>query len=133
MGTYSVSFYGWDITERYSEISETFEQHLHDAGITEGPGFYVWDGTPRFSFGSYLEKLDIGESMYDGGGYGQITFIGVKVRKGPNGIVVTDEIRAKVEAIRTRLPSELKDVLQKAANLSIEVAAPTFETAEGWG
>ncbi len=120
MGAYTTQFWGISLTEKYGKIE--------DAMPSLDPESYEGEGDDVYDLGSYIEHHELGESMYDGGGWGQITFLGLEIEPGPRGIVVTDEHVEKVAAIIARIPDELKQALTKVYGI---IPEPAFHTEEG--
>lgn len=121
MGAYSEHYYGISITEYYDEIERIMSEALRPSDADK-----KW----RFDLGNYLSKQNLGESGYDGGGYGQITFIGQPVRSGPRGYNVSDAMDAEVRATIANLPPELSAAIVAVLG---SIPEPSFEVEEGWG
>lgn len=125
MGAYSVQFWGIDLTEACEDIEETMpsisRNGYEDAAASER------------DFGElseYIRHHKLGESHYDGGGFGQITYIGKTIEPSARGITVTDEDVAEVEGIIERIPEELKSAIIKVCGRLPEAK---FHSVEGWG
>jgi hypothetical protein len=121
MGAYSTQFWGISLTEKYDKIEEAMpsldpEKEVDDGEISE--------------LSDYVRHHQLGKSLYDGGGWGQITFIGETVQATARGAIVTDEQVERVAAIVARIPDELKAALVKVFGTLPE---PSFHTEEGWG
>lgn len=130
MGAYSLNFYGISLSEHYDKIAEHIAKTLVETDLRSEFLCGSWNSEPHFQLDSYLEELKLGESSYDGGGYGQITYIGRYVPSSKRGVVVTDEIVADVEAKIAGLPDLLADAIRKVLG---EIPEPEFITEEGWG
>lgn len=95
MSTETHHYYGFSLTEDYSRLQRDFKEALgEDTDLAD-----------------CVEENRLGHSHYDGGGYGQVTYIGVDVPMTADGIVVTTEIKAEAAAIMARLPDEFREVL----------------------
>jgi hypothetical protein len=124
MGAYSFNFYGINLTEHFGKIRKSIQETLK----ATDPGSPLIKND-YFDLGGYIAEIGAGESMYDGGGYGQITYIGVPVYSSKRGIVVTDEIVAEAEAKIAALPELLADAIRKVLGT---IPEPEFITEEGW-
>lgn len=122
MGAYSTHFWGIDLTSKYDVVEEAMPSIDPETELF-GPDVIA-------SLGDYIEHHKLGRSMYDGGGYGQITYIGSGIGNGPRGITVTDEHIEKVAAIIAIIPDELKAALIEVYG---RIPEPKFHIAEGWG
>ena len=138
MGAYSVQFYGIDLSEHYDTIAQRF--YLATCADRLPAGFDVSDydseGYDAFEeaypdvFRSFLETGHIGATLYDGGGYGQIAYIGVRPQRGKRGVTVSDEAADKVDAIILNLPEHLRKTI---ADVYGKMPEAEFHTVEGWG
>ncbi len=108
MSTESHIYYGFSVTENYDQVEEALTEIL---GSETSLRRYIWDN-------------DAGHSHYDGGGYGQVTYIGKDIPETDRGYVVTDEIIAKAKMMIANLPSEFRQAL---AEVYGEVPEPKFE------
>jgi hypothetical protein len=126
MGVYTVQFWGIDLTEAYDKIEKAMPS-LQDDDDTI---MEHWDDSEIAELSDYIRHHKLGESLYDGGGWGQITFIGKTIRPSKRGVSVTDDDVAEVEALIARIPDELK-----AALIAVHgrIPEPEFHTQEGWG
>ena len=132
MSAYSTHFYGIDISAKYSDISEALQAELSSKGMKEGdPGVSEHRGKLSVDLSNYLEELKLGSSEYDGGGYGQITFIGIQAYSHRLGIGVTEQDAEKVDAMLKNLPPELDAAIRKA--YAGQIPPAEFCVAEGWG
>jgi hypothetical protein len=122
MGAYTTQFWGISLTERYEKIEE--------AMLSLDPEKATGDDDEIAELSEYIRHHKLGRSLYDGGGWGQITFIGVSIKSSPRGVVVTDEHVAEVAQIIARIPDELKEALIKVYG---SIPEPAFHTEEGWG
>jgi hypothetical protein len=130
MGAYSLNFYGISISKHYSKIA----RHVADTLVKTGADSEYLDATyPEetfFELGEYLEAEKVGGSHYDGGGWGQIAYIGQEIRSGKRGIVVSDDTVAEVEGIVQNLPELLANAMKAVMG---DIPEPEFQTEEGWG
>ncbi|NTF16839.1 hypothetical protein G6L37_00170 [Agrobacterium rubi] len=122
MGEYSTHFWGIDLTTTYDRIEEAMPSLDPESESEPLDGIY--------GLGDYIVHHGMGRSLYDGGGYGQITFIGKNVPSGPRGITVTDELVAEVAALIETIPEELKAAIILVHG---QIREPAFYTKEGWG
>lgn len=109
MSTESHIYYGFSLTEDYTEVQEAM------ADVS---------GKSDFDLGSYVSEQNIGQSHYDGGGYGQVTFIGREIEMTERGFVVTDKIIEEVKAMIATLDPDLTKALTKVFG---EVPQPRFD------
>jgi hypothetical protein len=98
MSTESHIYYGFSLTEDYDKIQEVLGEILDDEG---------------FNLQDYVWENEIGESHYNGGGYGQVTCVGKDIPETDRGYVVTDEIIAEVKSMIANLPSEFQKALKE--------------------
>lgn len=101
-------YYGFSLTEEYDEVEEALQEIL---GSETGLKSYIWDN-------------NAGHSHYDGGGYGQVTYVGKDVEMTDRGYVLTDEIIAEVKTMIAALPSEFREAL---AEVYGHVPEPAFQ------
>jgi hypothetical protein len=127
MGHFSVRFYGIDLSEKFEDIQESLGETLRAAGKAKGPGFFPDD--EEFYLGEYLQGHRLGVEHYDGGGYGQITYIGFSL-KDDHG--VDDAVRARFDDYLGRLPEELRAVLVEVFGSDFATKAKA-QTESGWG
>lgn len=108
-------YYGFSLTEDDEAMKEAFVEI---------------SGDEDFSLGDYVYEHKIGESHYDGGGYGQVTFIGKKIRMTERGFVVTDEIIEEVKSMISDLKPDLQSALTKVFG---KVPEPRFKIEHSYG
>lgn len=109
-------YYGFSLTEKFDAVRKAM------AEVT---------GTPvRFDLARYVQNNKIGESHYDGGGWGQVTYIGRDVPMSERGIYVTDELEAEVRKLIADLPGDFKSALAKVFG---KVPEPKFNYEESYG
>lgn len=130
MGAYSLNFYGISISEHYSDIAEHIANTLIKAGSESQFLDTTYPDEPFFELGEYLNAEKVGRSHYDGGGWGQIAYIGRSVPSSKRGVVVTDEIVVEVEGIIKTLPDLLASAMKAVMG---DIPEPEFQTEEGWG
>jgi len=82
MGHYSEHAYGIDVSHVFNDLSEEAQE-----GFDRGR----W-----------------GATQYDGGGYGQITYLGVEVTATKRGIIVTPEIEGKTAKVYAIIPDAVR-------------------------
>lgn len=100
-------YYGFSLTEEYNEVEEALQEILESETRLD---HYIWDN-------------NVGHSHYDGGGWGQVTYVGKDIELTDRGYVLTDEIIAEVKSTIAALPSEF---LQALAEVYGEVPEPAF-------
>jgi hypothetical protein len=88
MAHYTVHVFGIDLSHVFDDLPEELQEELSDG---------KW-----------------GRSMYDGGGYGQLTYIGAKVPFTKRGIIVTDEVEAEARRIYGAIPEEVRKAISAA-------------------
>ena len=106
MGMYSIHIYGVNISENFHDLPDEMRERFYDA---------TW-----------------GQTHYDGGGYGQISFVGVEVPRGPKGIAVTDEVEAAARKAYEECPADVRAAVCRALGVEA-LPEPTFDVIEGWG
>ncbi len=109
MGAYSENFYGVSVSKVFRKLPDDVQDAFDKA-----------------------DAEDWGATMYDGGGYGQISYIGVGVPRSPKGYVVTDEIEAKARKAYEKCPENVRKAVCEALRVEA-LPEPSFETEEGWG
>lgn len=107
MSSESHIYYGFSLTEKFREIEDAI------SGILEDESFDLRD---------FIWEHKIGQTHYDGGGWGQVTYFGVDIPQTDRGFVVTDEIIAEVKAMVANLDPNFRKAL-------IEVFGEVPETA----
>lgn len=122
MGAYTVQFWGINLTESYSKIEKVVGLDPENEELDEDNDI--------IELSDYLHHHKLGRSLYDGAGWGQITFIGVALKSSARGVVVTDEHVAEVADMVRRIPEELKNALIEVYG---SIPEPSFHTEEGWG
>ncbi|NTF16838.1 hypothetical protein G6L37_00165 [Agrobacterium rubi] len=115
MSTETHHYFGISLTEDFDRIQDALAESL---------------GVEDVSLQDFLEKNELGHSHYDGGGYGQVTYIGVDVPMTEQGIVVTDEIRAEVARIIAGFPDEFLNALIGVYG-NVPEAAFDYEQSDG--
>lgn len=91
--------FGIDITRNYDKLWDLFEQTATNSMLADD------------DLAEYIMKNNLGSSLYDGGGWGQATYIGVSVPKTADGIVVTQEVRDAAQKVYDAIPERLRNVL----------------------
>ncbi len=109
-------YYGFSLTNKFDNIRRA----MGEVTGTEG----------RFDLQRYIRDNEIGESHYDGGGWGQVTYVGRDVPMSERGIYVTDELEAEVRKLITDLPEDLKAALTKVFG---NIPEPRFNYEESYG
>lgn len=97
MSTETHHYYGFSLTEKFGRMQKAMQQ--------------IVSGDERFDLQQYMEAHQLGHSHYDGGGWGQVTYVGVDVPMTEQGIVVTDDIRDEVGSIIGCFPDEFRKAL----------------------
>lgn len=91
--------FGMNISRDYDSLWSLFEQTAPNSMLADD------------DLAEFIMVNNLGSSLYDGGGWGQATYIGVEVPKTPDGIIVTQEVRDKVKKIYDDIPERLRNVL----------------------
>jgi hypothetical protein len=127
MGVYSIHFFGINLTEVYDKVDGELTKRLRAVDDPEVPEDFDDEFSDRI-----LDNDDrrIGKSLYDGGGYGQVTYVGVNVPKGLRGYAVTDEIEAEARKIIEELPVHLAEAIRAIFG---SIPGPEFHCVEAWG
>jgi hypothetical protein len=110
MSAESHIYYGFSLTEDYRKIQKELKSILGIEGY--------------FSLQEYILENDAGQTYYDGGGLGQVTYVGKDIPVTDRGYVVTDALIEESETLIANLPSEFRQAL---AAFYGEVPAPTFQ------
>jgi hypothetical protein len=131
MGVYSIHFFGINLTEMYDKVDGELTKRLRAVDDPEVPEDFDGEFSDRI-LDVYLDNDNrrIGKSLYDGAGYGQVTYVGVNVPKGPRGYAVTDEIEAESRKIIEELPVHLAEAIRAIFG---SIPEPEFHCVEAWG
>jgi hypothetical protein len=119
MSAYSVRYYGVSLTEAFEEVQAAVAAALRAEGRTDGPGFDPrWPG--EFFLGDYLGELGLGAELYDGGGEGQISYLGFELGDDRG---VDDAARARFARMVAEMPAALRGVLAEKLGGDLVVLA----------